>query len=505
MITMLDDGEKFGVWPNTHKMVYEEGWLERFFKSLEANRDWLEMRLCSEFMEEVPPRRLTHMPNNSYFELGVWSLPSKTAGELEHLAKELEARGEKYKYQLFLRGGFWRGFLSKYPEANMMQKWMLNISREIADFSEKDKETSKTLLTETYKHLLKGQCNCPYWHGVFGGLYLPHLRHAVFSELVDAQAGLDKLKHNSEDFIDHKVMDIDCDGADEILIDNKELSLILKPSFGGSITLLAYKDKGYNLLNTLTRRYEYYHDEILGSDAAPAEDGISIHNLKRVVSKEIKDGLVYDWYNRYSLLDHFFGEGVNEKNLISMKFSELGDFVNQPYTYKSNSLKDKVTLSLTRDGHIHYEGNWVPVRISKDISINNKNSEVKVSYRFLNRWDKPVNVHPGVEWNFFFLGGNDTEKSFKFDEKKQISPLDVKLGVEKVNRLEITDRRLNFMVTLEWNETDDCFIVPVKTVSQSESGYELIYQGSSIIPHWRFKLDPDEEKPIDFIFKIKST
>ncbi|MEK7838319.1 MAG: hypothetical protein AAB328_10100 [candidate division NC10 bacterium] len=30
-VTLVDDGEKFGVWPGTHRLVYEEGWLARFF------------------------------------------------------------------------------------------------------------------------------------------------------------------------------------------------------------------------------------------------------------------------------------------------------------------------------------------------------------------------------------------------------------------------------------------------------------------------------------------
>ena len=40
-IVMADDGEKFGVWPGTYRTAYEEKWLERFFKLLVDNKDWL--------------------------------------------------------------------------------------------------------------------------------------------------------------------------------------------------------------------------------------------------------------------------------------------------------------------------------------------------------------------------------------------------------------------------------------------------------------------------------
>ncbi|HLE99142.1 MAG TPA: 4-alpha-glucanotransferase, partial [Gaiellaceae bacterium] len=41
-LTMVDDGEKFGVWPGTHAHVYDKGWLDRFFDRLLAT-DWLDL------------------------------------------------------------------------------------------------------------------------------------------------------------------------------------------------------------------------------------------------------------------------------------------------------------------------------------------------------------------------------------------------------------------------------------------------------------------------------
>ena len=40
-------------------------------------------------------------------------------------------------------------------------------------------------------HIWQAQCNCAYWHGVFGGLYLPHLRFGLYRNLIQAQAKLD--------------------------------------------------------------------------------------------------------------------------------------------------------------------------------------------------------------------------------------------------------------------------------------------------------------------------
>jgi alpha-amylase/alpha-mannosidase (GH57 family) len=50
LVVMADDGEKFGIWPETYHTVYEEGWLERFFTLLEQNGEWLETTTFAEYL-----------------------------------------------------------------------------------------------------------------------------------------------------------------------------------------------------------------------------------------------------------------------------------------------------------------------------------------------------------------------------------------------------------------------------------------------------------------------
>ena len=41
--------------------------------------------------------------------------------------------------------------------------------------------------------------------------------------------------------------------------------------------------------------------------------------------------LMYDWYTRYSFLDHFLGEETTFDQYRRCQYPEFGDFVNQPY------------------------------------------------------------------------------------------------------------------------------------------------------------------------------
>jgi len=58
LAVFADDGEKFGVWPETHRTCFTEGWLERFFTLLESNADWIRMSCGTS-----PPRARSGCPS----------------------------------------------------------------------------------------------------------------------------------------------------------------------------------------------------------------------------------------------------------------------------------------------------------------------------------------------------------------------------------------------------------------------------------------------------------
>ncbi|MCF6286679.1 MAG: DUF1925 domain-containing protein, partial [Candidatus Hydrogenedentes bacterium] len=176
-----DDGEKFGIWPGTHKSVYEEGWLEEFFQALTDNQEWLHSVTYSEHMDSHPPIGRTYITCASYQEMMAWALPTPRQRELKAAREALEHQPElKALCAPFLRGGFWRNFLAKYPEANTMQKRMLRVSKRLERLKN---HAGHEAYEQARQHLHRGQCNCAYWHGQFGGLYLNHLRTAIYEQL----------------------------------------------------------------------------------------------------------------------------------------------------------------------------------------------------------------------------------------------------------------------------------------------------------------------------------
>src|SRR5580765_5310143 len=202
-----DDGEKFGVWPGTKKRCYDERWLERFEEALAAN-PWIEVRTPAEAAAAHPSSGLAYLPSASYHEMQEWALPPAAQARYHAAARVLEERSFEGAHDL-LRGGHWRNFQARYPESNRMHKRMLRASRTL--WARADAHSPEWRAART--HLWRAQCNDPYWHGVFGGLYLPHLRGAVYRELIAAEASFAPAAARVERG------DLDFDGDEDALLE----------------------------------------------------------------------------------------------------------------------------------------------------------------------------------------------------------------------------------------------------------------------------------------------
>ena len=249
LAVLADDGEKFGGWPGTLEWVYERGWFDRFFTVMEGCVDRGEVILSTfdAALDAVPSGGIAYLPTASYREMEAWSLPTEPAIELKALEQRMGAESLSGVEGALLRGSHWRNFLVKYREANRMHKKMLAISalsRQRGD------------PPAVRRAIGRAQCNDAYWHGVFGGLYLPFLRAAVWENLARAEASL-----RQSEPIACEETDIDCDGFAELWVHSAAFSAIVSPARGGAIEELTHFATATNLANALTRRREAYHVE----------------------------------------------------------------------------------------------------------------------------------------------------------------------------------------------------------------------------------------------------
>ena len=334
VMVFMDDGEKFGLWPHTYKHVYEDRWLEKFltkFSELQERGSLISIRF-RDFIEKHFPEGRIYLPTASYTEMDGWSLFHDARIIYEKTKEEiLSKKDEDDPCKMFFRPGYWKNMLVKYPEANQLQKRIFCLSKDLDNF--KDNEKAKDFI-------YRSQCNCPFWHGTFGGVYLLDIRQENYSNFIKALKEYERLKYKDEDFIKFFVEDIDCDGEEEIVFGNRFWEFLIKKEHGAGFSEILSKEKELNFSNSITRRREVYH----GND------------------------VIQDWYRRFSFLDHFFYPGTKLEDFERNSYGEQGDFVNQSY----NFYRDSDRLIFKRNGGVWIERNRAQVEILKEVYFKEK-------------------------------------------------------------------------------------------------------------------------------------
>jgi len=488
-----DDGEKFGIWPQTHKHCYEDHWLERFFEAVQQHSDWLEIVPLHEAAKTEPVGRV-YLPSASYAEMLHWSLPPPAFVEYENFELWLKEQDQWPRFSRFVRGGHWRGFLSKYEEANLMHKKMLSVSDKLAEYEQK-KTKRHTEVEIARDRLYAGQCNCPYWHGVFGGLYLPHIRQAVYANLIEADVRLNRLLGRHTTNI--SVCDYDTDGHDEIICSGEIFTAVFKPRRGGTLLHLALNKQNFDVTDTLTRRKEGYHLKL--DRAVPPgakKKTASIHDLVLAKESGLRNLLIEDWYLKRCFIDHFFTADVDLERFRSGKYGEEGDFILEPFTYQIDSRDKKITM--IRDGHLWRSEGIIPVRVVKRFSFVEGAEVIRVKYEVSTLGGHRVRANFAVESNFNFQAGHAEDRFILVDNRRSENSFHDSLGqYNRAGSYAMIDQYRELAVAFTSDHPCDIWHLPIFTVSLSEGGFEKVYQGTTFVNVYRAELS-DQPLVINF-------
>jgi len=292
-----DDGEKFGEWPDTYERVYEKGWLDRFLTSLTEQGEWLELTTLGEHAADAVPRGRVYLPSSSYDEMMTWALPSDARLTLGKVRRELQKEDPRGLLP-FLRGAPWRSFFAKYPEVNHLQKRMLQVSNAL--------HASGSPPPDAIKELYRAQCNCAYWHGAFGGVYLSFMRGALWHHLLRAESMIPAL--TGEPAVQE--LDLNADARNEVLVTAPWGRAVFSPAEGGTLVELDDWRGAANLLAVVARHREAYHVE----DENPASESDDDDEMEAIQARADvdRDSLVFDDHARGALVDLVDGERVDD-------------------------------------------------------------------------------------------------------------------------------------------------------------------------------------------------
>ncbi len=481
-VTLVDDGEKFGVWPGTDRLVYGERWLERFLDALRA-APWLHVSTFSRYLDARPPAGRVYLPTAAYTEMGEWALPPAAAAELEAARHRLHDLPDGERLARLLRGGFFRNFLLKYPEIGDAYWKMLRLSRRVHEGLVARPRDPRLLAAR--ERLWQGQANDAYWHGVFGGCYLPHLRRAVKSALIGGERSLEGA--GKPIGIEWTRADVDGDGQAEVAVRTRSLGVLMRPARGGSLTELAWMGGEVDVADVLTRRPEAYHRQVeeRPRESLPGE-ARTIHSAPAVKEAGLTALLRYDRFRRAVLLDGLFPPANGREPLDPLDPWEAAWVTvgerSLDHEVKASPREVAVLCSLLRpDGR--------PMALQKSLIVAADDPAVTAGYRLRWEGEEPLDARWAVQCNLALSASDAPGRYFRVAGRPSLGS---RGRLEGAHGLAMVDEWLGGEVALSFTAPAEVAWAPVETVSLSESGFERIYQGSALLVAWPVRLAPGE-------------
>ncbi len=419
IITMVDDGEKFGIWPGTYKWVWEERWLYKFFEGLKKI-DFVKTINLKEALSLKRPRGILHIPTQSYFEMGEWTLPPEKILKYKEFYGQIKKRSD---LKDFIKGGYWRNFFDKYEESFWIYQRNIYVSNYLKE--------------KINLNLLMAQCNCGWWHGIFGGLYFPFLRRAIFKNLIEAE------KNKKASFYKEKKF---------FVLRDKKFQIFFIKKYGGVIREIDLLKESLNITDLMRRRIEGYH---LEEKKEEEKEHISIHDLSFSIEPSFIPDIVKDPHPHLPLIIHFFDEVPKSLNEI---------------------LKEEVLKPLNSEGEISNKKSEITIKskieeteILKKISVLENQLKIKILIKNI------LKKYWAVEFPFslpdgFYKTNNSDYIHFSLP------------NIFKKEEIFLWDKVTNLRIKVSFGNTEELNIFPLNTIVKCEKGFEKILQGIIIYP-----------------------
>ncbi len=453
-VTFADDCEKFGLWPYTYDWVYKKGWLEKFFSRLEEN-DWIRTLTFTEALKETGTLGKIDIPHSSYAEMSQWC------------------------------DGNFNNFFKKYPESDLMRKRMLSVSEEV-----KKSKNEKAKI-----ELYKSQSNCAYWHGIFGGIYTNYLRHGIYSHIINAE---EMLKNEGAFTEEVKTLKFSLPTGESLGEDNPEsiicarnkyLTLFIDPDYAGSVFEMDYKPLSFNLVDTMSRRWEPYHRKLMKRREVDVENlkkkvdediSVDLYEVLGVRERNLKRFLNYDPYRKTSVLCHFMDLKTSLSDFIKSMHADLREGgLFGPYSHKLENENGRLIINLQRESHA--------LRLNKCIILE-RDAEIFIRLDLENISSKRVKFLFGVEFNW------SVEDSFFLRNRSK----------RRVREIVLVDKFSGLEIKHIFRKPINLWSFPIYTLSESERGIGKNFQGISLLFYRKLALDKNEKFSLETKIRIST-
>lgn len=171
------------------------------------------------------------------------------------------------------------------------------------------------------------------------------------------------------------------------------------------------------------------------------------------------------------------------------RFKELGDFVNMRYELEVKRKEASAVITMARCGGLWLGREKRSLTVKKELTVTSGKAEMVIEYTVVNENDEELELDFGVEFNFALLGGESPDRYYLAGAAREnLGNLSTQVELEACGAFAAVDEWKGVEWWLEFSPDAALWAFPVHTASMSEYGVELIYQCSTVVPHWRFGL-----------------
>src|SRR5262249_34194500 len=341
-------------------------------------------------------------------------------------------------------------------------------------------------------------------HGIFGGIYAPHLRTDPWRNLIRAEAIADL--HTPGALVARvEQLDYDADGHSELLFTAPSYQALLKPHDGATISAFDFRPAAATLVNSILRRPESYHSTLREAAGKAAGGTVSsIHEQTRVKEPGLERFLRYDRWPRHAFRVLLFDPSRTHGDYETLELQEDASFAAGVFTVK-NSAPNEAELFRADALTLHGKTDAAAPRLllTKQFSMGPAPHGCEVACDILLKFKEPLEsgLAAGIESIINLLAPTEPDRFFETPGARMnlrfSGPLPGPI-------LRMEDGWQGIRVSLHAPLAEQFWVAPIETVSESEEGFERVYQGSQILAVWRPDLTIQKSWSARIVWRIEA-
>lgn len=390
----------------------------------------------------------------------------------------------------------WERHLVQYPEAARLHQKLMRVSRMVDKLDRLVKHGAHTVrrpdpsqLEQAHRYLYRAQAASVLWHADHAGLYDASDRRRAWRDVLRAErVVLEALKAHQRLHVETD--DVDFDGHDEVVLRTPTAAVVITPSQGAAVTELSVLAAARNLVDTVTRRREPYHDDLIdGPDEVTATDATEPYHGGADGSALI-ESLAFDDQPRTSFCERLIQPEVEVWDFAAGRVQELiAGLGTAPWQVVDSDRRgnDAVEAIFARDVRIRDDAGEHKLTLHKKFRLRR---EPTLHYRLevINRSHTPARARLAVEFNLD-LGAERSRRNLVVAGRRQptIPPRDV--GEVDSFRLEGPDTA----VDIDIRPPGRLWCYPLRTVHRHAGDWQLGEQGTAFVVVWPIELWEQEK------------